>query len=243
MMDKKKLKKYISNGLIWAIVIVVLIAFYYEFSKRFTIFRNPDELKALILSFGSYSIIAYIILQMIQVIIFFIPGELVQVAGGYIFGPVLGGITSAIGIILGSAVAYIIAKVLGKKYINKLIEKNNLTKTKKLLDAGSNKIVIFIIYFIPGIPKDILVYAAGVSNISLADFLIYSSIGRLPWIITSAIFGHNINSGNYISMIIIGVVSGGLFLIGILKGHKIIDFFHRKMKRDKYGENRRKWEY
>ncbi len=236
MENKGKIKKYVTNGVIWTIVIVVAIIGYWEFSKKFTVFINPDELKNLILSFGSYSIIAFIVLQMIQVIIFFIPGEVVQVAGGYIFGPIIGGIASAVGIILGSIVAYFIAKLFGKKYINRLIEKNNLTKMQKILDAGSNNIVIFIIYFIPGIPKDILVYVAGISNVTLADFIIYSSAGRLPWIITSAMFGHGIHSENYLSMIIIGLISGVLFLVGILRGHKIIDFFHRalKHKNEKY---------
>lgn len=232
MKDRKKLKKYIINGLIWTLVIILLVVVYFQFSRKFTVFRDPEKLKNLILSFGSYSIFAFIILQMIQVIIFFIPGEVMQVAGGYIFGPIIGGIASAVGIILGSAVAYFIANLCGKKYINKLVEKNNLTKIKKILDAGSNNVVIFVIYFIPGIPKDILVYVAGVSNISLKDFLIYSSVGRLPWIIASAIFGHGIHSGNYASMIIIGIISGVLFLIGILRGHRIIDFFHRKLKHD-----------
>ncbi len=238
MENKNKIRKYVINGMIWTIVIVLLIIGYWEFSKEFTVFRDPNKLKELILSFGSYSIIAFIVLQMIQVIIFFIPGEVVQVAGGYIFGPLVGGITSAIGIILGSVVAYFIAKLCGKKYINKLIENHNLTKMKKILDAGSNNIVVFIIYFIPGIPKDILVYVAGISNITLRDFIIYSSAGRLPWIITSAMFGHGIHSGNYISMIVIGVVSGVLFLVGILRGHKIIDFLHRALRHK--GKNKRK---
>ena len=238
MENKNKIRKYVINGMIWTIVIVLLIIGYWEFSKEFTVFRDPNKLKELILSFGSYSIIAFIVLQMIQVIIFFIPGEVVQVAGGYIFGPLVGGITSAIGIILGSVVAYFIAKLCGKKYINKLIENHNLTTMKKILDAGSNNIVVFIIYFIPGIPKDILVYVAGISNITLRDVILYSSAGRVPWIITSAMFGHGIHSGNYISMIVIGVISGVLFLVGILRGHKIIDFLHRALRHK--GKNKRK---
>ncbi|MEG0307755.1 MAG: TVP38/TMEM64 family protein [Clostridium sp.] len=232
MKDRKKIKKYIINCLIWSAVIFLLGFFYFEFSKEFTVFRDPQQLKDLILSFGSYSIIAFIILQMIQVIVFFIPGEVIQIAGGYIFGPVIGGIVSAVGIVLGSMVAYLIAKLCGKKYINKLIEKNNLTKIKKILDAGSNNIVIFVIYFIPGIPKDVLVYVAGVSNASIKDFIIYSSVGRIPWIVASAVFGHGIHSGNYIAMIAIGIVSGALFIVGILRGHSIIEFFHRKLKHD-----------
>ncbi|MEG2935600.1 MAG: VTT domain-containing protein [Clostridium sp.] len=226
MKEKGKLKKYLINGFIAVIAIVVIGFTYYEFSKEFTLFRDPVKIRDLILSFGHYSILAFIALQILQVVIFFIPGEVVQIAGGYIFGPIIGGLASSAGIIIGSIIGYFIAKILGKKYINGLIERNNLTKLKKILDAGSNNIAVFIIYFIPGIPKDILVYVAGISNVKLIDFIIYSSLGRLPWIIASAVFGHGINEGNYATTIAIAIISGALFLVGILKGHSIVEFFH-----------------
>lgn len=226
MKENKKFKKNLVNGVIGTLVLAVLGFAYYEFSKEFTIFRDPLKIRDLILSFGPYSILAFIGLQILQVVIFFIPGEVVQVAGGYIFGPIVGGLASVVGIVIGSTIGYFLAKVIGKKYINELIEKNNLKKLKKILDAGSNNIAIFSIYFIPGIPKDVLVYVAGISNVRLIEFIIYSSMGRFPWIIASAVFGHGINEGNYVMSIIIAVVSGALFLLGILKGHSIVDFFH-----------------
>lgn len=226
MKENKNLKKFLVNGVIGTLVLAVLGFAYYEFSKEFTIFRDPLKIRDLILSFGPYSILAFIGLQILQVVIFFIPGEVVQVAGGYIFGPIIGGLASSVGILIGSTIGYFLAKVIGKKYINGLIEKNNLKKLKKILDAGSNNIAIFSIYFIPGIPKDVLVYVAGISNVRLIDFIIYSSLGRFPWIIASAVFGHGINEGNYVMSIIIALVSGALFLLGILKGHSIVEFFH-----------------
>lgn len=244
MMDKSKAKKYLINGIIGTLVILMLVYAYIMFSRRFTIFRDPVKIRDLILSFGPYSILAFIVCQIIQVVIFFIPGEVVQIAGGYIFGPVVGGLASAVGIILGSMIGYFTAKILGKKFINGLIEKNNLNRLKKILDAGSNNIAIFIIYFIPGIPKDVLVYVAGISNVKLSDFIIYSSMGRFPWIVASAVFGHGINKGNYAVSIAIAIVSGALFLFGILKGHSIVEFFHnihnnKGSKSSKNKDNRR----
>lgn len=240
MKESEKRNKRIINIIILSLVIVLLGFIYYDLSSKFTVFRDPEKIRNLILSFGPYSILAFIIFQVIQVVIFFIPGEVVQVAGGYIFGPVIGGIASAIGIIIGSVIGYFAAKILGKKFINELIEKHDLKKIKKILDTGSNNIAIFIIYFIPGIPKDILVYVAGISNVKLSDFIIYSSMGRIPWIIASAFFGHGINQGNYVVTILIALVSGGLFLFGILKGHSVIEFFHNlhANKDSKYSKNR-----
>lgn len=230
--SKKKLniKKIIINGIILSLVLALFYLLYRDFSHRFPAFNNPDEMRELILSFGNFSLFAFIFFQILQVVVFFIPGEVMQIAGGYIFGPVVGSIVSTIGILLGSVLAYYAAKAIGRKRINALIERKNLTKIKRILDAGSNKIVILIIYFIPGIPKDLLVYVAGVSNVSLRDFIMYSTLGRAPWIIVSAIFGHGINNRDYVSLIVIGFISCVIFLFGILKGHSIIDFYHTRIR-------------
>ncbi len=233
MNKNRSIKKYIWQGLIWTAVIVLIGMVYYYFSNRFTVFKDPYALKDLILSFGHYSMIAFVLIQVLQVIVFFIPGEVVQIVGGYVFGPVLGSILSSIGIITGSVLGYYIARTLGKKYINNLIERKNLTRIKKILDTGSNNLVIFIIYFIPGIPKDILVYVAGISKVTIKDFIIYSSLGRVPWIIVSAFFGHGVHNQNYASVITIAIIASLLFIIGIFKGNKIIDFFHRVIKKKK----------
>lgn len=226
-MKENKFRKQIFNIIICALVIIAFVLFYRVFGGKFEIFKNLDEMRNLILSYGNYSVLAFIVFQMIQVIVFFIPGEVMQIAGGYIFGPVVGSIVSIIGIMLGSAVGFYAAKIIGKKRINNLIEKKNLTKIKKVLDAGSNNLFIFIIYFIPGIPKDLLVYISGISNVKIEDFILYSFMGRLPWVIASAIFGSGINDRNYLIMIVIGIIAVTLFLVGVLRGHKIIDFFHR----------------
>ena len=226
-MKENKVGKKVFNFIIVATVILAIVFVIRKFSGNLEVFKNPDQMRELILSYGSYSVLAFIVFQMIQVIIFFIPGEVMQIAGGYIFGPVIGSIVSVIGILLGSMVGYYAAKIIGRNRINNLIEKKKLTKIKKILDAGSNNMVIFIIYFIPGVPKDLMVYVSGISNVKIEDFILYSTLGRAPWIVASAIFGNGINDGNYLSMIIIGILSIALFLIGVLRGHKIIDFFHK----------------
>jgi len=226
----KKIKENRVKIYLAIVAIISCIIGYYLFSMHSEALKSPEEFKSWILSYGSFSIVMFVIIQVVQVVVFFIPGEITQVAGGYIFGAFWGTILSASGILLGSSLAYLFAKYFIKKYVIKMIEKRNLKRFKKVLDASSNKIIIFIIYLIPGIPKDILVYIAGVSNVTLIDFIIYSSMGRFPWIIASAYFGYGIHKENFTSIIAIGVVSGVLFLIGAFKGHSIIDFFHKLHK-------------
>jgi uncharacterized membrane protein YdjX (TVP38/TMEM64 family) len=228
------LQKFKENRLklLLAIIIIPLFMGGYElFFKHSNMFKNPDEFKQWILSYGSFSVVMFVVIQIIQVVVFFIPGEVTQVAGGYIFGTVWGSILSSAGILLGSTIGYLFAKYFAKQYVIRMIEKKDLKRFKKILDAGSNKTVILIIYLIPGIPKDVLVYVAGVSNVSLVDFILYSSLGRFPWVLISAYFGQGIHMENYTVMIIIAVVAVTLFGVGVWKGHEIIDFFHRLHQR------------
>lgn len=223
-------QKFKENRLNIVLGILALLIFwgaYQFFFRHSNVFSSTEEFKAWILSYGNFSIIMFVIIQVIQVVIFFIPGEVTQVAGGYIFGAFWGTILSSAGILLGSALAYLFAKYFAKKHVLRMIEKKNLKRFKKVLDKGSNKIIILVIYLIPGIPKDILVYVAGVSEVTLIDFIIYSSIGRFPWILVSTYFGHGINNENYLSIILIAIVASLLFLVGILKGQSIIDYFHK----------------
>ena len=227
---KKKVLKYKQHIiLIAALLIFTYIGYEYYFRYDY-ILKNPDILKEVVLSYGNFSVIVFVLMQILQVVAFFIPGEFIQVAGGYIFGGFLGGIISLVGITLGSLMVYVISNNYGKPLVDKLILKKEVKFFRKILEVGSKKIVIFMFFLIPGIPKDALTYVCGVSNISFRDFFIYSTIGRIPGIFISSYFGEKIFSRDYTSAIIIGVIMSILFVLGIFKGNIIIKNMTRKKK-------------
>ncbi|MBW9173843.1 TVP38/TMEM64 family protein [Clostridium estertheticum] len=216
------------------IIIAILLIFIYigyEYSFKYSyIIKNPNMMKEIVLSYGNFSVLVFILMQVLQVVVFFIPGEFIQIAGGYIFGAFWGGMVSLIGITLGSIIVYLIAKDYGKPLVEKLMLKKEIKFFKKILDVGSKRIVVLMFYLIPGIPKDALAYICGVSNISFKDFCIYSTLGRIPGIFISSYFGGKIYSKDVRSLITIGVVMSFLFLIGILKGNVIIKNIIKKKK-------------
>ena len=217
------------------IVLLAVLLFFayigYEYYFKYSyILKNPNRLKEIVLSYGNFSVLVFIFMQILQVVVFFIPGEFIQVAGGYIFGTFSGGIISLIGITLGSTMVYIMTNYYGKPFVEKLLLKKEVKFFKKILEVGSKKIVVFMFYFIPGIPKDALTYICGVSKISIKDFFIYSTLGRIPCIFISSYFGEKIYVGDVRSLITIGVIMSILFLVGIFKGNIIIKTLF-KMKR------------
>lgn len=216
-------------ALLAALVVFTYIGYEYCFKYSYVL-KDPNIMKEIVLSYGDFSILVFIFMQILQVVVFFIPGELIQVSGGYIFGAFWGGVISLIGITLGSVMVYFIAKGYGKPLVEKLILKKEVKFFKKILDVGSKRIVVFMFYLVPGIPKDALAYICGVSNISFKDFFMYSTLGRIPGIFISTYFGEKIYSKDVTSLITIGVTMGLLFIIGLLKGNIIIKNMIKKKK-------------
>lgn len=219
---KDKLSKYKSHIVLGVIFIVLVIVAYEYYYKYFYILKNPHRIKQIIMSYGEYSILAFSILQVLQVIAFFIPGEVVQIAGGYIYGITWGTMLSLLGITIGSIVVYNISRFYGRPLIKKIISEKDLKFFEKVLRMGSTNHIVFLLYLIPGIPKDVLAYICGISSISFKDFVMYSTLGRLPGIFMSAYFGAKLGSENKAILIIIGILATALFVAGVFKGEKIV---------------------
>ena len=220
-------KQYIVLSVILLFFIFIGYEYYFKYSYML---KDPIILKGVILSYGSFSILVFIFMQVLQVVVFFIPGEFIQIAGGYIFGTFLGGLISLIGITLGSAIAYFVSDRYGRPLVEKLLLNKKVIFFRKILKAGSKKTVVFMFYLIPGIPKDALAYICGVSNISFRDFFIFSTLGRIPGIFISSFFGQKIYAQDSVSLIIIGIVMFIVSIVGVFKGESIIKNIVKKKK-------------
>lgn len=230
-MLKKGLKLlYENRGYLILILIALFIVFigYEYYGQHFNELRNPKKIKSIILSYGDYSVLAFLALQIIQVVAFFIPGEFMQIAGGYIYGAFIGGLLTLLGITMGSAIVYGLARQYGKPLIRRIISDKKLNFFDKLLKLGSVNHIVLILYLIPGIPKDVLAYICGISDITFKNFMIYSTLGRIPGIFISTFFGARMYSGHKGILIVIAVAMSILFVIGVFKGEKIVKLLVKK---------------
>jgi len=212
-------KSYIILGLV---LFFFSVTAYLYISKYMYIANDPKKIKEIIMSYGRYGILAFTAMQAMQVIVFFIPGEVVQIAGGFIYGTFWGSVLSLAGITVGSAAIYWLSRIYGKPLVMKVVSKRHHEFFDRLLKLGSLNYVIFMIYLIPGIPKDMFGYFCGLSEVGFGYFLLYSTIGRLPALIISSYFGAGINDGDDVVLIAIAVVMTILFIVGVFKGESII---------------------
>ncbi len=233
-MMKNKKKLVFTSALIILVIVLLGYACYKLIPLLISLKEHENQVKFTnyIQGLGLKGILTILVIQVLQIFIAFIPGEIVELLSGILYGPLGGLVICLLGVIIASLLIYYTMKMCASKYIDKYREK---LKTYKFLNNPKKiKIYLFILFFIPGLPKDILIYLAPFLPIKFTSFLIISSIARIPSILSSTIIGSSIIEGNYLTSIIIFVIFAILGSIGLIFSDKIINTFS---KRDKGIEN------
>jgi len=229
-MERERQKTtYLIIHLISLIVFGVLIVYVsVKFAPPITrLLSHPEEFKKFIDSYGSISALIYILAQVAHVIIVVIPGEIVQIAGGYVFGTVLGTIYSVIGIFLGTVIVFAAVRSFGYSLVKAFVSPKKLEKFDFLINNPKTGIAIFVLFLLPGVPKDTLVYISGLTPIKPARFLLISTIARFPGLLGSAYIGANLREKDYLSLWIITGIALVLFVVVILARDPLIKKLHR----------------
>lgn len=205
------------------IIILVGVPLYvYFFQKDFLQeMSSLKTVKAYLSKYQTQSIFVYIAAQAVQIIISLIPGQWLQIAAGYLYGFWLGYLYSVIGATVGTVVTYYLAKILGKDAIALIFGEERFRKYRAKITSKKGMVAIFIIFLIPGVPKDLCNYVAGISNVGLKAFLIVSLIGRTPGMMGSLLIGRQVQVGGYSGAIVIGVIAVILFVLGVIFREKV----------------------
>ena len=182
------------------------------------------------LGFGGWLITLGI--QLLQIFVAFIPGEPIELMLGYVWGPIWGTLTCLLGIFIGTLTIFFAVRKLGMKFVKRVVGTDDLTKYKFLSDKNKLELTVFILFFIPGTPKDPLTYIAPLAPISPIKYLLIATFARFPSIITSTILGDRIAEGDYLMAIIVFLVTALISVLGIIFGNKFI-----KSKQKKNVEN------
>jgi len=172
----------------------------YQFLVR--LYGDKHFLKETLREWGILAPVIFIGLQALQVIIAPIPGEVTGILGGFLFGEWLGLIYSTIGLTLGSVAAFGVGRWLGAHYVRTLVSQETWDKMGFIVEA-EGAILCFIIYLIPGLPKDMVCYLFGMSPMPLWVFTLVSTLGRIPdtWVLSAQ--GAHTAAGDYLEVILL----------------------------------------
>jgi len=226
----KKLSKPNKNQVfafaLLVLVIVVSVIIYVRVGQPMTeLVKDTDRLKAWVEERGWAARIIYAAAVFVQVIVAIIPGEPLEMAAGFVFGPVEGLLICMAGTFLGSMAVFGLVRVFGMKLVRVFFSQEKIDSLKILNDQKKLFIITAVLMIIPGTPKDLLTYCAGLTKIPFGTWMIISSLGRIPSIITSTWGGHTISEGRYImAAIIFGVTAllciAGMYVYGKMKSRK-----------------------
>lgn len=211
-----------------AFLLLILVgAFLFYHYNLYSFFLSRRKIVHFVESFGPLSVLIFIGLQILQVIIAPIPGEINGFIGGYLYGPVLGTLYSTIGLTLGSLLAFSLARWLGLPFVEKVVNPKVIEKYDHFMKHRGT-IIALILFLIPGFPKDALSYIIGLSHMRLTTFLIVCTTGRLFGTIMLSVSGSYASNDQYGAMITLLAVSVLAVVLAYFYHEEILHFIKRK---------------
>ena len=175
---------------------------------------DTGRFRAWIDSHGIYGRLAFLGMMCLQIIVAFIPGEPLEIAAGYAFGAVEGTLLCMLGTLIGGTAVFLFVRRFGAPLVNAFFPMERIERMRFLRDRRQLNFTIFLLFLIPGTPKDLLTYCAGLTPIGFGTWLLICSVGRIPSVVTSTLGGHYMQQGNYLAAVLIFAGTALLCLAG-----------------------------
>jgi len=218
MEKKTKLKIFKITLLVIAIILLTIITIYlFPAIKNLSTKEGQIAFKQKVTSSGIYGLSLLFLIQLAQIFLFILPGEPIEILAGMCYGWFWGTIFIMLSSAVISSLIFILVRKIGKQFVYdfsdeekiKKLENNELFKNPKKIE-----LIFFILFLLPGTPKDLLTYLAGLLPIKFRRFVVISTIARIPSIVTSTIAGANIAVGNWKKGIILyGIIVAVVLLL------------------------------
>ena len=215
---RRKIVSLVTLGLFVLALLTIALCF----KPILAAVTDGEQFKAWVSQQGIWGVLAFLGVQILQVVVAFIPGEAVEIAAGYAFGPIWGAAFCLLGSAAGSVIIYGLTRRFGARLTEAFISREKLCSLKFIADSRRQNLLVFVLFFIPGTPKDVITYFIGLTPMRLRAFLAISTIARIPSVISSTIGGHALGSQNFVFAAVVFAVTGAVSLAGILLYQKIV---------------------
>lgn len=208
---------------------IALCAFLFVHFDLYLFFKDKNKIINFIRT-SRYDELVFIALQIVQVVIAVIPGEISGFIGGYLYGPFWGTLYSTIGLTIGSWLAFILAHFFGEPLLEKVVKKEVFEKFDDFMEH-KGLLVSFLLFLIPGFPKDYLCYIMGVSRMPVLTFIIVSTVGRFFGTMLLSISGNMAHEEDYVLLAVV-ILSAILVSLLAWKYHdKILNILKKQKEK------------
>lgn len=216
-MDTKNRRRAVNLlSIIILIVVLALITLLFG-DTLIEMVKDPEAFRGRTDGMGLLGYLLFISLTALQVVLAVLPGQIFTLAGGYCFGAFFGTVLTVIGTLIGSTVAFLLSRIFGLRAVTSFYSEEKLKNLFFLKESKRQDFFTLIVFLIPGIPKDMVTYFMGLTQMKLPKFLLISMIGRLPAILLTVLSATAIQTKNLtllivcVSIIFVLIVAGFLF--------------------------------
>lgn len=190
------------------------------------LYSDKHFLKQSVRAWGWMAPLVFMAIQALQVIIAPIPGEVTGPVGGALFGTLWGVIYSTIGLTFGTLFCFWVGRRWGEPLVRPWLSEHNWNRMSFILEA-EGAIICFILYLIPGFPKDIISYLFGMSPMPFWLFAVVSTVGRLPGTVISSYFGAHVAEQQYIYAVVFMAIVLAACLPFYYYRERLVRCFHK----------------
>lgn len=209
--------------IITTIIVLILSAIAYWLWPYLALIGDADKTRESIAAAGAFGPLVYMGLQVAQIIIAPIPGQIIGLAGGYLFGPELGLLYTVVGATIGFTLVFVLTRKLGRPFVERFVSKSVLAKFD---DFASSKgpLTFFLIFLLPAFPDDIISFVAGLTKIKIRTLILVSVLGRLPGYVVLAFAGNGLTNENMNPIVVTGFAMLLLFGAAVWKRKWLHEF-------------------
>ena len=178
--------------------------------------KEPQLLRDLIGDHYCIGAVLMVLISAVQVIVALLPGEFVEVAAGYCFGGWMGALLCTTGIVLGSCITILLVRKFGSRLVYAFYPKEKIDRLPIINDPPKRDPLTFLLFVIPGTPKDFFTYAIGLTNMSIPRYILLTTVARFPSVILSTLGGDSLGTKEYEKAVIFAVITAVVSSIGVL---------------------------
>lgn len=173
---------------------------------------------------GPLGMLTMIGIQVVQIIIAPIPGEVVEVASGMIYGPWLGTLLLTMGNVIATAIIFQIVHKLGAPFVQEVVSTEHLEKFQEFERSGKLGLLTFVLFLLPGMPKDTFTYLLSLTNMKMKQVVVITTIARLPVLFCTLLAADGLFEGNSIMPVILLFLLVALAVLAVIKRDWLMNF-------------------
>ena len=207
--NKVKIFKIFLTIIVLSLFLGIII-YSFPVMKNLSTIEGQVAFKEKVENSGILGMLSLFGLQVAQIFLIIVPGEPIEILSGMCYGGLWGTVFIMVSASIISIAIYFLVRKFGRKFVYDFCDEKKVEKienSKLFQNPKKIEFIMLILFLIPGTPKDLLVYVAGLLPIKPLKFILISTFARFPSVITSTLAGEQLAIGDWkMSIVLYGII-------------------------------------